>query len=183
MLSAKSNRRPNLSQLLHITQGFGVRPTAVFVDEIIDDLPELGLQIERVERDSKPMGDASGVFGVRRRCNSPAYGPARPCTIGSNGDEPGPSPVAQAWTDSSPCRMKTPVISWPAQQQMRSHAAIDPAGHRQHHARHSTESRPDARRTIGLRTCRAATGSASCRTIGLRTCRRTRTGIGNPVVR
>ena len=44
------------------------RPTArVFIDEVVDDLPEFGLQVERVKRNVEFVRHAAGVFRIAGR--------------------------------------------------------------------------------------------------------------------
>ena len=44
--------------------GIGRPPRRIFVHEVVNDLNKLGLQIERVERDSEFVGDAASILGI-----------------------------------------------------------------------------------------------------------------------
>ncbi len=61
--------RPELAELQPgVAHDARVRRAAerVLVGEVVDDLVELALEVERVERDVEPVGDAAGVAGVDR---------------------------------------------------------------------------------------------------------------------
>ena len=45
----------------------GRAAASVFVDEVVDDLAEFGLQVEGIERNVQPVGDAAGIFGIAGR--------------------------------------------------------------------------------------------------------------------
>ena len=45
----------------------GRAAAGVFVDEVVDDLPELGLQVQGIKRNVQPVGHAAGVLGVAGR--------------------------------------------------------------------------------------------------------------------
>ena len=73
---------PNFSQVLQTTHGFGVRPGEVLVGEVVDDAVEVRLEVEGVERDVEPVGDAAGVAGIEARAAAllvVAAGVARRC--------------------------------------------------------------------------------------------------------
>ena len=76
----------------------------VLGDEIVDDLDELSLQIQRVKRDAELVGDAAGVFGVARGAAALLVVEPAALLVGS--------PTALTG-DCSPWRMKTPITSWP----------------------------------------------------------------------
>ena len=133
MLSAKSKSRPNLSQLLHMTQGLGVRPRAVLVDKVVDDLPELGLQVERIEGDAEPVGDTSRVFGVGRAAATLFV----PGTLVNDWQYRGPRVDGAGLSRflAMPHEHAGDIVAR-FEQQVRSRAAIDSARHRQHDPRH-----------------------------------------------
>ena len=58
---------PNLSQLLHITHGFGVRPEDILLNEVVHDAAEFFLEIECVERNVEPVGNPLGIGRVAGR--------------------------------------------------------------------------------------------------------------------
>ena len=107
-----------LDPVVALHAGIRRAPGRVLVDEVVDDLPELVLQIERVERDAELVGHAAGVVGVGARCSSLACG--RGGTMELSDAEracrrlaPAAGSSLHATGDCSPWRMKTPITSWP----------------------------------------------------------------------
>ena len=95
-------------------------PGRVLGDEVVDDLAELFLQIQRVERNAKLVGHAPRILRIGRRAAAllviePRNNRQRrqtipaPCSL-----LPAPCSAAHATGDCSPWRMKTPITSWPA---------------------------------------------------------------------
>ena len=74
----------------------GRPPGGVFGHEVCDNPAEFLLEIQDIEGDIQPLGDAAGILGVGRATAAlrAARGPgAPPC---------------------GPCRMNSPTTSWPA---------------------------------------------------------------------
>lgn len=55
-----------LEPVVALHAGIGGPTDGVLVDEVVDDLPELGLQIEGVKRNVEAVGNATRVFGIAR---------------------------------------------------------------------------------------------------------------------
>ena len=88
----------------------GVRrpAAAVVAGEGVDDPLEVGRQVEGVQRDAQPVGDAAGVERVGGDCSIPGVRAAAP-PGGWRADRP-----ARGGSTGDACRMKTPTHLWPA---------------------------------------------------------------------
>ena len=126
-----------LDPMIALHAGIGRSTTQIVIDEIIDDAAKVLLEIEGVKRDVHLRCDAAGIGGVRRGTasllviGSSLGQTAQYRQIGRGQPARGISSTRQTWLDSSPCRMKTPITSWPASSsKVRSDARIDAATHR-----------------------------------------------------
>ena len=72
--------RPELAELQPVVADdarVGRAAGEVLVGEVVDDAVEVALEVEGVERDVEPVGDAAGVAGVDGASSSPSCGRRR----------------------------------------------------------------------------------------------------------
>ena len=120
-----------LDPVVALHAGIGRAAGRVFVDEVVDDPAELGVEIQRVKRNAQAIGDAAGVGGIGGGAAAlfvvEAVDDGESC-----GELHRPLKRARrtATGDWWPWRMKTPITSWPCcDQQVGRDAGIDTAGH------------------------------------------------------